>query len=549
MLPDRTDKSWHGLPAWATEFRPQQVEAVEQILEHCAAGVKVVLLDAPTGTGKTLIAEMVRAQLQVHGLYVCSTKTLQDQFARDFSAAVLKGRRNYPTELGGDGVTADDCTGKTCVWCTDTASCPYQIAKDGFTTSPIGCTNTAYLLGQVNNTRPDRAVTFGRGLVTVDECDELEGVLVGQAGLNVSPWTMRQFGLPALKKGAHVPTIVRWLDDASHVVGDWAKLHAKQYGRDVDGLRKVRRALRLSDEMKFVAQDMEDEPDEWVRDYSDRDADDRRVILKPVRVGRYAQDKMWRHGERWLCMSATILNPQQWAEDVGLDDGDWAYVTVQMGFHVDNRPIVMAGLADMGRNGEGTWEQRCRKIASGIETVLDTHGNANTLVHTVSYRLAREITAALTRRTVNGQGAWTGKMQTEAGRIPVHTYLSSDGRDEAVDRFTRDGGVLIASSLERGVDLVGDLCRVVIVAKVPFPNMGDRRTSARMRLQGGRSWYATQTARSIVQMTGRGVRSHEDWATTYVFDTQFSKFWRQWKQLLPKWWRDAVEVQRPQDFI
>jgi ATP-dependent DNA helicase DinG len=123
--------------------------------------------------------------------------------------------------------------------------------------------------------------------------------------------------------------------------------------------------------------------------------------------------------------------------------------------------------------------------------------------------------------------------------------MGAAGRDEAVDAFKRDGGVLVASSLERGVDLIGDLCRVVIVAKVPYPNMGDRRTSARMRLPGGRSWYATHTARSIVQMTGRGVRAHDDHATTYIFDSQFQKFWGQWSKLLPRWWRDAVEVVNP----
>ena len=546
-LPDRDHPSWRGLPAWVTEFRPQQIEAVEQILEHYRAGVDVVLLDAPTGTGKTLIAEMVRAQLDTAGLYVCSTKTLQDQFARDFAAAVLKGRANYPTEHGPESVTADDCTGKTCVWCTDATTCPYQGAKAAFTVSPIGCTNTAYLLGQVNNTRPDRAVTFGRGLVTIDECDELEGVLVGQAGLNVSPWAMKQYGLRPVKKGAHVPTLVRWLADSSLEVKQWATIHVKRYGRDVEGMRKVKRALRLAEEMRFVARDMLHEPDEWVRDYSDRDKD--RLILKPVRVGRYAQDKLWRHGERWLCMSATILNPQQWAEDVGLDDGQWRYVTVPMGFHVDNRPIVVSSLADMARSGAGTYEERCRKIASGIETVLDKHDGANTLVHTVSYALARDLTSALTGRKVAGRGAWHGKMQAGDGRtVAVHTYLSGDGRDEAVARFTDEGGVLVASSLERGVDLIGDLCRVIVVAKVPFPNMGDRRTSARMRLPGGRSWYATQTARSLVQMTGRGVRSHDDWATTYIFDGQFPKFWKQWRQLLPKWWRDAVEVRRATEF-
>ena len=60
-VPERGDPSWAGLPAWATTFRDVQVQAVAEVLEAFEAGAKVVMLDAPTGTGKTLIAEMVRA--------------------------------------------------------------------------------------------------------------------------------------------------------------------------------------------------------------------------------------------------------------------------------------------------------------------------------------------------------------------------------------------------------------------------------------------------------------------------------------------------------
>ncbi len=550
-VPERGDPSWAGLPAWATTFRDVQVQAVAEVLEAFEAGAKVVMLDAPTGTGKTLIAEMVRAQLDeggVRGVYVCSTKTLQDQFARDFDAAVLKGRANYPTEHGGGKVTADDCTGNACVWCTGVDTCPYQVARGRFDGAGIGCTNTAYLLGQVNNTRPDKAITAKRGLVTIDECDELEGVLVGQAGLNVGSRQLDAYGLRRLKKGAHGPTVVAWLEEGAGIVGGYAKQQLK--ARDVEGRRKAKRAMRLAAEMDYIAGDMDENPEEWIRDYSDRDAG--RVILKPVRVGRYASEMLWRHADRWLCMSATILSPDQWAEDVGLEDEAWSYVTVPMGFHVDNRPIIVAPIADMGRKGAGTWEERITKMASGIARVLDTHGEGvNTLVHTVSYNLAADLLQELTGKPARGhEGAWQATMRTPEGRrINVHTYMGAAGRDEAVDAFKRDGGVIVASSLERGVDLIGDLCRVVIVAKVPYPNMGDRRTAARMRLAGGRSWYATHTARSIVQMTGRGVRSHDDWATTYIFDAQFQKFWGQWSKLLPRWWRDAVEVQNPRQLL
>lgn len=556
-VPDRDDPSWEGLPHWATEFRDVQVQAVAEILEAYERGAKVVMLDAPTGTGKTLIAEMVRLQLGqldddddtgpsiARGVYVCSTKTLQDQFARDFDASVLKGRANYRTEHGGDRVTCEDCTGDTCGWCTELRTCPYVIARSRFTMSQIGCTNTAYLLGQVNNARPDKKVTAKRGLVTVDECDELEGVLVGQAGLSVGSRQLGMYGVGRLKKGAHTPTVVRWLDDGADQVGGWAKTQLKV--RDVEAQRKARRAMRLAGEMAYVAEDMVEKPDEWIRDYSDRDPG--RVILKPVRVGRYASEKLWRHADRWLCMSATILSPEQWAEDVGLADGEWEYVSVPMGFHVDNRPIIVSPVADMARSGEGTWEERITKMSSGIARVLDKHdAPVNTLVHTVSYNLAADLVQGLCgRRPQRGhEGAWQAKMRTPQGQeLTVTTYMNGAGRDAAVDAYTRDGGVLVASSLERGVDLIGDLCRVVIVAKVPYPNMGDRRTSARMRLPGGRGWYATHTARSVVQMTGRGVRAHDDWATTYILDSQFQKFWGQWSKLLPRWWRDAVEVVNP----
>ena len=51
-----------------------------------------------------------------------------------------------------------------------------------------------------------------------------------------------------------------------------------------------------------------------------------------------------------------------------------------------------------------------------------------------------------------------------------------------------------------------------------------------------------QTIRDIVQMTGRGVRSADDWAITYVLDSQFTKnVWRN-KFLFPEWWREAVNL-------
>ena len=102
---------------------------------------------------------------------------------------------------------------------------------------------------------------------------------------------------------------------------------------------------------------------------------------------------------------------------------------------------------------------------------------------------------------------------------------------------------MFAPSLDRGFDFKGDEARVVIVAKVPYPFLGDQQVSARLHTRGGQQWYVVNTVRSLIQMTGRGVRSETDWCVTYILDSTFlQKLWKNDKRLLPKWWREAVDT-------
>ena len=126
----------------------------------------------------------------------------------------------------------------------------------------------------------------------------------------------------------------------------------------------------------------------------------------------------------------------------------------------------------------------------------------------------------------------------EEGEVRVHTYMQASDRDMVLEDFKHEGGVLVGPSLDRGVDLPGDLCRVQVLVKVPFPNLGDRQVAERARGEGGGRWYAAETARTVVQMTGRGVRGSEDWCVSYVLDRQFMRWWNgEGKRLLPRWWR------------
>lgn len=520
--------SWSTKPGWVKGYRDHQVDAVGSCLDAYNRGVKVVILDAPTGSGKTLIGEMVRVAMGVKALYVCSGKQLQDQFLADFGyAKVLKGRGNYATvSQPFPEYTAADCN-DTCHYCPSKAVCHYQVAKQQARESELAVLNTTYLLNEANNTE---SVFSGRSLGIIDECDMLEDELMRFVEFRISEAMMRDLGIGPLKKSVHRATIKEWLDTDLIPCIDMA-VDALKGSKSDEMLKKKKTYERLSMQAHRVAAKVEDE--NWIRDYESKGFGDRKqeldsFIMRPVTVEGDGQWALWRHAQRWLVMSATIISAEQFARDLGLKEEEWEVVTVPMTFPVANRPVVVKGVANMTYKTEV--EER-PKLARMLVKIIDLHGDDNVLVHTNSYKL----TEWLYNEITSSRGVKNPK------RI-LH-YLSGRDRDRVLRQFRSKGGVLLGPSLDRGIDLPGNLCRVMVVAKCPYPSLGDKQVSTRLHLPGGQTWFGVKTVRTIVQMTGRGVRNSEDHAVTYILDSQFSKnIYKKNKSLFPEYWREALDV-------
>lgn len=519
-----------GLPDWVTGFRPHQIQAIEEVLELYRSGLEVVFLDAPTGSGKTLIGEVVRrlvgrvggtSDKAGRGLYVCSGKSLQDQFLRDYDyASVLKGRSNYPTSTAPfPDITCGDCN-KTpgendCDWCDEAWACPYQHAKVSALRSSIAVVNTSYLLAEANHVG---AIADGRDLMIVDECDMLEKELMGYVTFEVRARTLESLGVPAPKKGVHKKTISMWLMDEllPAAQGELRRLRGR-----TDDVRKLRRKAamqKLAGQIPGVADQIMD--DNWVRD----NTYDGALVLKPVKVDEFGDANIWSHGGRWLLMSATIVSADEMADSLGLGDRSYDVVQIPMTFAKENRAIRVWGAANMTYKEKDTaWP----KMLEAIRRILtsEEHRGQRALVHSVSYDLTKYLTEGLRR----------------AG-LTAMSYASSQDREAVIARYrATPGAVLVAPSLDRGVDFKGDDCRVVIVAKVPYPSLGDKQVSQRVYGPGGQQWYNVQTIRSLVQMTGRGVRSEDDFATSYILDAQFKKnLWKS-RRLFPEWWAEGLD--------
>lgn len=536
------------LPEWVDPTRPQwarQVEVIERILAAYDNGAEVVFLDAPTGSGKTLIAEVVRRYLAQRqrierAYYICSTKSLQDQFVADFPyAKVLKGRSNYPTIGYPDEfprITAADCDKasydyKFCSMCGDReaiTTCPYEQAKASALGSDLVVVNTAYFMTEANyigrlhqNAKAEDISDHIFGIV--DECDTLESSLMGHVELTIPLGLRRELGLELPGKKTVEEAWQRWADESHPIVAAYVKrlegiTQNGDAGERQDNLKKLRQARTVLSSLGTLRATLSSGI--WV--YTGYENGGKTLAFKPARVDQFGTSKVFAYADKWLLMSATIISPDELAGSLGLRNRHWELVSMTSTFPAESRKLHVVNTGYMTKEQKPkTWP----KMAVACYQVMNAHPDERILVHAVSYELSDYL---------------AGLAGKHAHRII--TYHNAREREEALEQYkATPGAVLIAPSFERGIDLPDDLCRVQVVCKVPYPYLGDKQVSKRLHSEGGELWYKVQTVRSLVQMTGRGVRHDSDYCTTYILDSMFISLWNKSKDLIPKWWSSAID--------
>lgn len=547
-IPDRNDKCWGPipLPGHIKEIRPQQWDVINEGLEAFASGEDVLFVEAPTGAGKSFIAEgirrlmLTRHRMPNKAIYSCTTKALQDQLVESFPyGKVIKGRANYLTELGKvdefgspwsknySAITCADCTWNNftedCNWCTFRFACPYQRAKSQAINAELAILNTSYFL-----TDARFAGQFvDRDLVILDECDLIEKEILNQVGVDISPARMDRLGLPTPEFKTKEESWARWIyAQALPKIEDYLDNMIKPWedGASATDIKEYNGLQDLHGRLKYIKPQIA--MGNWV--YDGYDTEDRRVRFSPIQVDRFGEKVLWPKGKKFIMMSATILSADLMAEDLGLYLPYYS-ISVPSTFPIENRPVFVVPIADMGfkakeASGGGTWHQ----MANAIQAVMARHPDERILVHTVSYELAQ---------------FFHHYILSQDNSRRLITYSSSTAKGMALQEYKRNrNAVMFAASMDRGIDLPDDLCRVQVWSKVPFPNhKADKRVAARMRTTGGNNWYTSQVVRTIVQGTGRGVRHDDDHATTYILDKQFTdNIWQKGAYLFPEWWKESM---------
>jgi len=412
-------------------------------------------------------------------------------------------------------------------------------------------TNMQYLLRVANS------MAWGnfddRSILVADECDTMESVFMGWVTVEVS-----EKNLAVLGDKVGRPTVKTYGESAK---GDWfawagrakariaeiisrrnaqmkgevaidpqepGERYLKRTSDNKDLRRDVDRWSKLSDNLVMFMDSIQ-AGDPWVYDGYIVDKETKRetgpVVFKPVRVNMFGKPRLFDRFENVLMMSATLISADQIARDMGIESHEYGVVTVPRTFDSSRCPVFVCPVADNSmKERANSWP----RLVAACEKILSDNKDHRIMIHAVSYDQADKISQHL-------------KSVFRDRRIVSHSR-DSFSKKSALETYEKNpSAVLISPSMARGADFKGDLCRVQIIIKVPFPNLGDKQISARLHgTHDGQTWYSVQTIREIVQMTGRCMRSEDDWGQTWILDSQFMNVWNKNSQLFPGWWRESV---------
>lgn len=505
-----------------THYRKGQREAIAAARQAFKEGKRFVVIEAPTGSGKSAIA-VTLAREAASAYLLTAQKLLQSQYVRDFpDLAQIKGRGNYPCLVAPTHAAAAPCiAGRRFAQCDE---CPYFVAKEVAMAARMAIMNYAYYLAELNYSGG-----FGpRQLLVLDEAHNAEAALMSFVEVTISDPMLARVGLservPSVLEEAEyfdfAEEIMPALKERSRVLEQQFK-QGTLFGEAAAAQLQSKQWLdnQLS-RLMLLRHSREEDDVEWVIERRSGQ-DGSSITFKPVRVASFAEPLLFGFAERTLMLSATILDPPTYLRSLGITTDQAAIIQVESDFPPENRPIVVRPAARLTRHH---LEQDLPKLAQQVSELLKQHPDDKGLIHAHSYKIASYLYKALPK----------------AQRERVVLHWDSNGRDEALEKHIASPypTVLLTPSMTEGIDLYDELSRWQVICKIPYPYLGDPQVARRKDLDP--AWYDWRTCLTVVQAYGRSVRSRDDFAVTYVLDADFPAFVKRQQRRLPGWFLEAI---------
>ena len=518
----------------APSYRGAQERALADIRDAFAAGSDVVLVRAPTGSGKSLLARAVAGcaatpaevgpEEPIGAYYTTPQVSQLDDVAGDpllDDLNVIRGKNNYRCILPGESETPVDqapCAREREFDCQVKHRCPYFSDRAIAANRSVAAMTLAYFMQTAGSD------VFGRrDVVVIDEAHGLGDWAEMYAQIELGPETIPPWNDVR-------PGVIDGLDDAL----EYAEYLTTICNRGLEGLRgnaeltpeevqKRDRLTELRSDLKWFVEEYRDpeSPTTWVVDQHGGEGSP--VTIKPVNPERYLKHTVWDRGRKFVLLSATILNRDAFCANVGLDPANVSLVEVPHTFPVENRPLF-----DVTR-GKMTYEHReetLPAVARTLVRVMAAHPDEKGIVHCHSYAIQDRLEELLVDLGVGT-------------RLRAHDREDRDGQLQAWKR-SDDPDVFLSVKMEEALDLEGNLCRWQLLCKAPYPNTRDSRVARRLE-EGQWGWYYRTALRTVIQACGRVVRAPDDHGATYLADSSLLDLFERARTDTPGWFREQVD--------
>ncbi|MDE1766063.1 MAG: DEAD/DEAH box helicase family protein [Thaumarchaeota archaeon] len=546
------------------EFQPRQIQkdilhAMEQELK---SGYKIVVLSAPTGVGKSLIAATL-ARYYGRSFVITASKQLQDQYSKDLGFLnPVKGKSNFAClklmehqEISKTETKKAVQRGLTCEkgLCEETVKikgkeikefckfkprigelepnsknpyCFYYEQKYRALVSDHSIWNYAAYFQLMRFGRKVYADYINKPVAIFDEAHKIEDQIIQFIGIDVYNAHITECKIDIKSYSLDdVRMVVQLLNDLAVSYSEQIKelQESRTFQTNPDYMQLARLESRY-EKMANAKVELELNKNNFVinNPYFDERGNLRSLSVKPLDISKYV--RTFFDIDTQVFMSATI-DKASFCENTGLDPGDVAFVdTPKSPFHPDKRRINFLNIRKLSYSS--SWDDE-RAVISRIDEILSQHQNERGLILTSSEKRCIDIRNNLS--------------QKNKSRIRICHSRNENGttQDEIIQQHAMDeSGVLLSSSLWEGVDLKDDLSRFQIIAKSPYPNLSEKRTKDKM--QKFPLWYKSQTLVKLLQGFGRSIRSENDWAVTYVLDEAANDLLYQCKPMVPKAYYDVL---------
>ncbi|UPW36074.1 ATP-dependent helicase [Klebsiella phage T751] len=526
------------------------VEAIDALVNK---KFKHVIIEAPTGVGKSLIGTTIHQVLRhlvleanPYGQFRTSistpTKGLQDQYAAEKAVAIdiLKGKKNYRCHMHPDiYYNAVQCR----IACRDghcsKRRCPYVQARNLWTNiSSLRCTNAAMMIEMCTTIcmKPENRAD----MLILDECHKMPSTLLDHTIMEYNTKVLE--GLRSLPQGKDIVQAV--VEIVSHCkdyeLGKLYSLDGYLFDRFVDLLGKVEAILtelhelveddRLTEAQVMKLADIID----TLHNLSDycgimsqtqastfivQEKGEEFIRFKPVIASDVSEFGLFRKADYHVHMSATICGIDAYARSLGIRPGQYHKIQIGNPIPIENRKVNYMPVMKM-TNNMGDYEMR--QLAGFVDEIIQFHQGQSGIIHTVSYDRALAIQKFSKYRNI------------------IHVPRTRKALMELMDNAfrTKTPCIIASPAMEEGYDFKGDYSRFQILIKVPYDYLGDPLVAHINSVDP--SAYFRNAILRIIQMCGRSVRGVNDWAATYILDSSFESLMMRNPEFFPTWFTEAV---------